>query len=152
MRGLWLAVVLPVVLAACTPPGNDYSEYRDLPADGWLYGDTVVFTPRFADSIASGRLVAAVSHDSGFRYSSLWLEVVTLDPSGAVRKDTVNFPLADSFGRWRGNGFGAHLQMADTIARRMTLVTGQSVKVRHIMRADTLRSVQRVGIFFLPDE
>lgn len=139
-------------LSACSPPGNGYSQYRDLPGGVWLYGDTLVFTPEFSDSIASGHLVAAVSHDSDFRYSSLWLEVVSADPAGVVRKDTVSFPLADSFGRWQGNGLGAHLQMSDTISRRVTLVSGHPVKIRHIMRADTLRSVQKIGIFFLPDE
>lgn len=152
MHAIWPAVALAVAVAACTPPGNGYSEYRNIPAGEWLYGDTIVFTPEFADSITSGHLVAAVSHDSDFRYSSLWLEVVSYGPSGAVRKDTVSFALADSFGRWRGNGFGAHLQMTDTIRRSVTLVSGRPVKVRHIMRADTLRSVQKIGLFFIPDE
>jgi len=92
-----------------------------------------------------------VSHDSGFRYSELWLEIVTREPSGAVRRDTVEFRLADGFGRWLGNGLGAHLQMSDTVVRPVTLVSGRPVKVRHIMRADTLRDLQKVGLFFLPD-
>ena len=151
LRVICCLAVLWLAMAACSSPGNDYSEYRRIPSEGWLYGDTLVFVPQLADSVASGRLVAAVSHDSGFRYSELWLEIVTREPSGAVRRETVEFRLADGFGRWLGNGLGAHLQMSDTVVRPVTLVSGRPVKVRHIMRADTLRDLQKVGLFFLPD-
>ena len=152
LRRLWVAAIAAAALAACSPPGNDYSEYRNVPSEGWLYGDSLTFTPVFADSVATGRLVAAVSHDSRFSYSTLWLEVASTDPSGRLHRDTVSFILADGFGRWNGNGFGAHLQMADTISRHVSLASGRPVKVTHIMRADTLRSLQRVGLFFLPDD
>lgn len=138
------------LLARCTPPGDRYSEYRELPAEGWIYGDTIEFVPQFADSIATGQLIVAVTHDNDFPYSSLWLEVSSTDPAGKHHSDTLHFPLADSFGRWQSRGLGSDLQMADTVARKVTLASGKPLGVRHIMKTDTLRYVSHVGIFFLP--
>lgn len=149
---MFITALLSVVgLGACSAPGNDYSEYHTLPEEGWLYGDTIVFTPDFADSVATGRLVTAITHGNDFRFSSLVLEVLWCDGGGQVCRDTVFFPLADNFGRWQGRGLGPHLQMADTIGRRVTLTRGVPVKVRHIMRTDTLMALSRVGIFFISE-
>ena len=135
--------------ASCTSGEIESSQYHSIPPEGWLYGDTLIFTPGLPDSIATGHLVAAVSHDGNFAFSTLWLEVLTLTPRGEAVRDTISFHLADNFGRWKGNGLSGNLQMSDTITRRITLTRGQPVKVRHIMRADTLKAINNVGIFFI---
>lgn len=141
---------LSAVLSGCDAPGNDYAAYVDLPRQGWKYGDTLRFSPVHADSICPGRLVVGVRHQSDFPYTSLWLETTVED--GRRRKvDTLEIQLADSFGSWKGRGIGASFQMADTVGGTFLHRSGSPVKVRHIMRADTLRGVSQVGIFFVPD-
>lgn len=151
------AVALLIVMAAgmapacTTPPANDYSEYHHIPAEGWRYGEAMVYRPEFRDSVATGRLVAAVTHAADFPYTSLWLEVSAADPSGRVAADTVRLMLADRYGRWLGRGIGPRLQVTDTLARRVTIARGTPVKVRHIMQTDTLPGIEQVGIFFMAD-
>lgn len=144
-------VCLPLLLGtnSCEAPGNDYAEYADLPEKGWKYGDTLRFTPVHPDSLCRGRLVVGVRHQSSFPYTSLWLETTVED--GTHRKtDTLEIQLADSFGSWTGRGIGASFQVADTVAGSFLHRSGSPVKVRHIMRADTLPGVTQVGIFFIP--
>lgn len=152
LGGLLLAttVMLPV-LCACSPPGNDYAEYVNLPSQGWKYGDTIFFTPVHYDSICRGRLVVGVRHRNDFPYTSLWLET-TVEDDGHRVTDTMEIVLADSFGSWTGRGIGASFQKADTIAGTFRHVSGSRVAVRHIMRADTLRGITQAGIFFVPEE
>lgn len=136
-------------LSGCDAPGNDYAEYANLPQQGWKYGDTLRFTPVHPDSLCRGRLVVGVRHESSFPYTSLWLETTVED--GTRRKvDTLEIPLADSFGSWTGRGIGASFQVADTVAGSFLHRSGSPVKVRHIMQADTLGGVTQVGIFFIP--
>lgn len=144
-----LLFITSATFAGCGGPGNDYSEYRNLPADGWRYGDTLRFLPSHPDSVAAGRLAIGVRHSNDFRYKTLWLEVTTENPAGKRRVDTLAIHLADDFGRWRSQGLGASFQLADTIPSPITHRSGSPVKVRHIMRADTLPGITQLGIFFM---
>lgn len=91
-----------------------------------------------------------VRHSNNFEYTTLWLEVVSENPAGRRRTDTLAIPLADHFGRWRGQGIGASFQLTDTIPATILHRSGSPVKVRHIMRTDTLAGISQIGIFFLP--
>lgn len=145
-----LSVMLLSAMTACSPPGNDYAGYADLPEEGWQYGDTLWFEAVHPDSVCRGRLVVGVRHDNGFPFTSLWLET-TVEDGGRPRTDTLEIRLADSFGSWTGRGIRASFQASDTVARSFSHRSGSRIGVRHIMRADTLRGVTQAGIFFVPE-
>jgi len=144
-----LSVVISPLLAGCSAPGNDYAAYVNLPEEGWKYGDTLLFTPVHPDSLCHGLLVIGIRHENSFPYTSLWLET-TVSDNGRDKVDTLEIPLADSYGSWTGRGIGASFQVADTVAGSFLHASGSQVKIRHIMRTDTLRGVTQAGIFFVP--
>lgn len=144
-----VAAVLSVPFTACSPPGNDYAEYVNIPDEGWKYGDTLWFTPVHPDSLCRGRLVVGVRHERSFPYTTLWLET-TVEDGGSRRTDTIGISLADSFGSWTGRGIGASFQDSDTLPGTFLHASGSRIAVRHIMRADTLSGVTQTGIFFVP--
>ena len=45
---------------------------------------------------------------------------------------------------------GPSLQVVDTIARGVALRQGQEIRLRHIMRLDTIEGIEQVGVTFLP--
>ena len=55
-------------------------------------------------------------------------------------------PLADIYGRWLGSGFGSSYQREITLKPRADIDLTRPVDVRHIMRLDTLRNIERIGI------
>lgn len=134
---------------ACSPKGNEFSSYRQLPDDGWKYGDTIVFTPELADSVATGRLDLALLHSNEYTYSNLWLEMTIAD-SISSHRDTINIIMADRLGRWLGRGIGTDFQPSMTVADTITLSRDQRIIVRHIMRSDRLTDIERIGICFTP--
>lgn len=150
-RNLLLAIAVMTVslLAGCDAPGNDYAAYINLPREGWKYGDTLVFIPVHPDSVCRGRIVIGVRHSNDFPYTSLWLEATVIDGSRRV-KDTLEVRLADEFGSWTGRGIGATFQTTDTLQGTFLHRSGTPVKIRHIMRRDTLPSLEQLGVFFLP--
>lgn len=142
------AVVVMVMsaVAGCTSPG-DFSHYTDVPPEGWAYGNALDFDTGREDSLSRGDFEVSLRHNIDYPYSNLWLEIC-YNNNGRQTVDTVNIPLADVHGRWYGKGFGASRQAEAVVATDVSPLSGTPVKVRHIMRVDTLRGVESVGVYF----
>lgn len=141
------ALMVLAMLVSCTSRG-DFSRFRDIDASrGWAYRDTVRFDTQRPDSLAPGSLSVAVRHNNEYQFANLWLEVC-YNNRGRLHRDTVNLKLADLYGRWLGKGFGSSRQAESVIARSVLPSPGSEVTVRQIMRVDTLRGVDAVGVIF----
>ena len=145
-----IAGVCLLLAASCGRGERDYSRWASLPSEGWAYGDTLSLIPADTtltdnDSIVSRTLLLGVVHAAAYPYSNLWLEV-TYHGTGYLYRDTVNMPLADIYGRWLGSGFGSSYQREITLKPRADIDLTRPVGVRHIMRLDTLRNIERIGI------
>lgn len=149
MRNLLIIISLSLCLGSCLPGHNDYSDYKQLPVDGWPYNDAVTFTPEGTDSIAEGTLSIGLRHTNGYPYSNLYLELAYTDTAGATRLDTLNIIMADKYGRWRGKGVGTDFQLIDTVNTHFTRIARSPIKVRHIMRVDTIRGIDMIGMEFI---
>ena len=148
-----LVIILLLIVPSCAIDRNEYSEFKDIPIDGWKYDDTLIFTPQLNDSVAIGVLEIALRHNNDYLYSNLWLEVsycTAIDSMIAV-VDTLNIELADIYGKWHGSGSGMLYQLSDSIATECSLKSGVPIKVRHIMRDDNLTGIEQVGITFTPN-
>lgn len=138
------------VLVSCSSPELSQAEFVTIPARGWAYADTLAINVPTADSIAVGRLAVAVRHSNAYLYRNLWLEVST-PLADTVVADTVNVLLADNYGRWYGRGVGVSYMLSDTLPGHVCLTRGKPVRVRHIMRVDTLADIEQIGLTFIPD-
>lgn len=144
IAALWVAV------ASCEDGKRDYSRWTVLPAHGWAYGDTVTLVPvdttlHDNDSLVRRTLRLGLVHSNDYPYSNLWLEV-TYHGDGCGYRDTVNVDLADVYGRWIGSGFGANYQHEIVLNPQADIDLTRPVSVRHIMRVDTLRGLNRIGV------
>lgn len=140
-------MLLVAVLAACT---TEQGHYNAVDPDGWLYADTIVFTPDFGklkDSVPQlvRTLAVGIRHTNAYEYSNIWIELTTQQPDTLMR-DTFNIRLADDFGHWFGTGIGVGYQQVDTLMRDIWLMPGSPILLRHIMRADTLAGIEQAGI------
>ena len=126
-------------MTRCAGSEMELCSYNDIPRYGWAYGDTISFaTDILSDSVTTGHLIVALRHTNSYPFSNIWLEV------------THSGTLADIYGRWQGQGFGASYQYADTIPARMEIKRGNPLTIRHIMRVDTLRDIEHLGIMLVP--
>lgn len=152
MRRLLLLLPLVAFLSVACSGGGErradvaYSAFRPIDPDGWRYTDTLVFPlAEMADSTpVCGDLAVTVRHSNDYAYSNIWLQVLT--PDGP---QSVCIELADVFGRWYGRGMGLTFERTDTVLRGLTLAPGDTLRIHHNMRLDTLRSVEQLGVFFL---
>lgn len=147
------AILLLAVLAACTVP-DEQAHFRSVGPDGWLYADTVemaVVPADSADTVVTGDVAVAVRHTDSYEYSNIWVEV-SLPWPDSVERDTFDIRLADPYGRWLGTGVGVGYQRVDTLLRGVKMRASAPLRVRHVMRADTLADIEQVGLIFVPSK
>lgn len=141
-------------LASCSYSPNSYSCFSSIdPGIGWAYGESYVYMPDIADSIARGQLALLVRHTNDYPFSNLWVEIQSQQPAGnglQVRTDTFCIALADVYGNWYGRGAGATIEKLDTVYADFTLTDGSPLRLRHIMRPDRIEGIEKVGFIFQP--
>lgn len=150
------AAVLTVAACACSPTSPDPGQWVDIDPAGWAYGQNLSFEPPAdtcciregvqPDSIArTSKLALSIRHTDAYPYANLWLEMSY--PTGdTVMTDTLNIQLADPYGKWLGKGLGPSCQRTDTIVTRRRINDKPTIKLRHIMRTDTLREIEQIGL------
>lgn len=151
MRKSPFVILILLIAAACGVP-SEQSLFQSMDADGWLYTDTVSMNINNADSARTmlhGDIALAVRHTDAYEYSNLWVELSYLD-SDSLRRDTFDLRLADEFGRWLGTGVGVGFQKVDTLLRGVSVDARVPLRVRHVMRPDTLADIEQIGIIFSP--
>ena len=148
-----LHIILLAILGALTAPGivscsgGTPGAWSDIDIDGWRYGSTITLTPDSAE--ATDRIALTIRHSHNYEYSNLWFEI-KYDTADSTATDTVDVTLADAWGRWRGHGSGATYQYTDTVTLQQSLRRGGSLRLRHIMRLDTLTEIEQIGVTPLP--
>lgn len=135
-------------MGACVPGHNDFSDFKNLPPTGWRYANPLTFNPEHGDSIITGTVSLTLRHTDAYMYSNLWLEVTCKDADAIEHCDTLNLKLADRYGRWLGTGNATDFQVTDTIYTNLRHKSGSPIRVRHIMRVDTLTGIDIVGVTF----
>lgn len=148
-RCLMMLAVAVAAMVSCTAPGKPVqSDFSEIPASGWAYGDTVTLVVPPDSMVADSRLVVAVRHSASYRYANVWLEI-TVPRGDTVFTDTVDVVLADKFGRRLGRGSGVSFMKVDTLPRTYHLTDTTVIGLRHIMRVDTLSDIEQVGIIVI---
>ena len=147
------ADILVVTAAAVTfiscAGGDSVSSFTHIPEAGWAYGDTVTFEIDSAIHVDQP-LSIALRHNDSYPYRNIYIEVAVESIDG-TRRDTVGIDLCDIFGHWYGHGIGSSMQIERpagiTIGK-----TARKVNLRHVMRVDTLKGIEIIGISGQPTE
>lgn len=141
-----IITALMLTLCCCSGKRNEFSAFREMPESGWVYGVPVVFTPMHpADTLITGPLYLTVRHNDTYPYANIWLEI---EADGFV--DTLNIRLADIYGNWTGKGHGSTKEITVNLLEKYTHHSGDTIRLRHILRTDTLKGISAVGLQLNP--
>ncbi len=139
------------VVASCHL--EEKADFAIVPDQKWAYGDTLRSSD-IADTTLthtlSHSLTLALRHTNDYPYRNIWIETVYCTADSLTHTDTLSIELCDSYGRWLGKGIGDLFQQEATVAADVALLPGSEIAVRHIMRVDTLRGIERIGLFYSP--
>ncbi len=144
-----ILAILAVAVSACGRDGYQYTGYSSLSPQGWAYGDACEFHVAGGDSIITGNIVLSVTNDNTYPFSNLWLEV-SYNALDRTHRDTIEVKLCDVYGNWYGHGLPGHYQLSDTLDTGIvSLRDSSTVRVRHIMRVDTIQGISQLGLSIL---
>ena len=141
------------VLWSCKP-SIDMAENQNIPEANWEVDNKLRFEYYCNDTLNYKDILFSLRHTGQYPYSNIFLFVTTLAPNGNSQKDTVEFMLADSRGKWFGRGIGdVHsLQLIFKRNIRFGQVGRYIFYIQHGMREKQLKGVTDLGVMIKNSE
>lgn len=118
-----------------------YHSYQPVEYTGWDKSDTLIFTlstPISTQKSLEYEYQIGIRHKDSYKYRDIWL---------TINHDTVHLYLADSIGRWKGNGISELRQI--TFPYNPSRLKDDSIKevqITHIMQDNPLPGIHDIGI------
>ena len=138
--------VLGMGLTACVQ-GVVFSEQKPLDDSKWYIRDTVKFSVNVEDTLNLYDFIISLRNTTDYPYSNIFLFINTVFPEGQRSVDTLEYTMADQYGKWLGTGRGFYRD--NDILYRYNLRFAQPGDYRfeivHAMRADTLVGIDEVA-------
>lgn len=140
-------IVIIVCLGGCTSKHTSYSDFTKIADYGWDKKAPAIITPTYPDRIAEYDLYLTLRHSSEYKYQNLWLFIDYYNMNDSlVERDTVEFRLANEFGKWYSDGFGSQYQYEQRVKEHLKSDFAHHIVVWQGMRNDTLSGIEDIGI------
>jgi len=139
--------ILPVVFYSCNT-NIVIDQNISLPQEGWHKNDAVTFNVNINDSINSFKFKLNIRNTTDYRYSNLYLFLITELPNGNISRDTIECMLANNEGKWLGKGWG-NIKENNIILKsnlRFPLTGNYRFLLQQAMRVDTLKGINDIGL------
>ena len=124
-----------------------YSKYQPIQNKVWDKQSEYYFIFEMDDNSIPYNISLQLRHSDVYPYQNLWLFMEELQPANTSVKDTIEWMLADDFGKWTGNGI--------TLFQNQLLLkesyhfpdTGKyTISIRQGMRDDRLKGIENIGL------
>lgn len=101
-----LISLFAIVLTSCDQ-GLVYEENLSLENQVWKKSQSPVFEVEVLDTLQKYNFYLNIRHGEDYEYSNLFLFMKTEFPDKKVARDTMEFILQNSEGKWNGTGLGS---------------------------------------------
>lgn len=141
-----ILILLTTIVSACSSDGVYFSDFKDIDKKGWDKNRPLEF--QYPDSIVqeTSDLQLSIRHDNYYQYKNIWLIVDYAKGKEIVQSDTINYQIADKFGKWYGSGLGKLFQHTATIKSGVKKGQFNRVIVWQNMRCDTVTNIHNIGL------
>lgn len=135
------------VLSSCEF-NSIYNENVSLEDAKWHKDKAVRFDIQITDSLANYDFYLNLRNTTDYRYSNLYVFLMTRFPNGNTTRDTIEIVLADNKGRWLGKGWSNLKENNILLKKRLQFpLNGNYVFfIQQAMRVDTLEGIRNVGL------
>jgi gliding motility-associated lipoprotein GldH len=100
-----LLVLSILVLTSCDP-NMVYDQFRATGENSWSWDEQQIFEVEMENPDEYYNIYVSVRHTKEYPKSNLYLFLSIQGPNDAVSHDTIDVAIADTRGRWLGDGFG----------------------------------------------
>ena len=143
-----LMIFFPLFLISCHQ-NEIFFEYKSLPKSGWNKDSLLTFNFNVSDTVPAYDVFIQVRHYGDYPYQNLWLFLENKNVSkNIIKRDTIEFFLADEFGKWLGSGVGPIKEMPVYYRQQIHFPDSgmYQIKIGQGMRDSVLVGVEKVGI------
>lgn len=140
-------IILSVILSSCNQ-NTVYNKNVTLPSEGWYKNNAIAFNVHIYDSLENYEFSLITRNTINYRFSNLYIFLITEFPNGNISRDTIECILADDEGKWLGKGWG-DIKENDIILKsglRFPLTGSYKFLIQQAMRVDTLTGINDVGL------
>ncbi|OIP82107.1 MAG: hypothetical protein AUK44_08545 [Porphyromonadaceae bacterium CG2_30_38_12] len=125
-----------------------YFQYATLPENGWNKDSTLGFDFQIDDTAVSYNVTLNSRNTSDYPYQNLWLFLKQSQPDSIIKNDTINYYLADDYGKWLGSGIGSLYQMPVLWQQNMKFPKSGKyhIAIGHGMRDSILIGITEIGL------
>jgi len=149
MKFLYILILFFVVFSSCDSK-YVFEDYKTISHEGWNRDSAIVFNMPVKNIDHSYKMYVNIRNMGNYSKRNLWLSVNIIYPDGRLLSDTVEFYLADEFGKWEGKGIGDLYDNQFLYKKNIIVpIIGEySVSLRHRMKEKDLRGITDVGLQF----
>jgi len=134
--------VLALLFSSCR---NDivYSRFVPVSSDQWHMDSAVRYDYTITEAETNYRMLVYVRHTERYPYQNMWLFV-----GDSLRRDTIEFYLADDRGQWLGDRHHGFIEMPVLLEENYHFPdTGRYyIAIQHGMRDTLLRGITDIGL------
>jgi len=145
-----LPVFFSILLLLFTNCGHnvEFDQYETLSDETWSEDNTLNFEAVITDTSAVYNVFINVRNRNEYPMSNLFLFVNTTAPSGNMRRDTVEIPMADVHGKWYGKSVAGIWQHSHLFKKHVKFpIPGEyQFEVTQAMRMEELPGIVDAGI------
>lgn len=142
--------VISTAFYSCNP-NTVFNQNVILPADGWYKNNVVAFNVNINDTLDTYEFGLSIRNSINYRYSNLYIFLITEFPNGNISRDTIELNLANNEGKWLGKGWGdikeSNIVLKTCLA--FPLSGNYRFLVQQAMRVDTLTGIKNIGLIII---
>ncbi|ARV07226.1 gliding motility lipoprotein GldH [Polaribacter sp. SA4-10] len=97
-------LLMLIFLSSCDDK-SDFNQYKSIENASWEANKKVLFEFVVKDTVSPKNLFINIRNNNEYSYSNLYLITALSFPNGTIIVDTLQYEMADSKGRFLGEGF-----------------------------------------------
>ena len=104
-KGFFL-LVISILMISCNDI-SEYNQYKTLENSTWNAEENIFFNFEVKDTISPKNLFLNIRNNNEYEYSNLYIITELKFPNNTIVIDTLQYEMADAFGKFLGNGFSS---------------------------------------------
>lgn len=143
-----LVFLFLLLLMSSCDSNQIFEKNVELPNSTWDMDSIITFNVEINDTLNPHNIYINVRNTSQYEMQNLFLFMNTTSPNGVVLKDTFECYLADTRGKWLGNGWGDIYDNQFVYKQNIRFPVSGTYKFEYVqaMRIKKLRYISDIGL------
>ena len=152
MRNSSSGNIVSLIIASCflfsCGKNTVYNEFQPIQNRIWNKQDVYFFNFEIKENSIPYNVSLQLRNNNMYPYQNIWILCEEILPSKVSATDTIEYMLADDFGKWTGNGITLFQNRIALKSAYHFPDTGKyTISIRHGMRDNELKGLENIGLF-----